>query len=136
VRSSPYSRFNPQFDREPLTAALAAQNVAYPFLGNMLGGKPRGTDYLPEDGARFSLIAETEQFRTALARLQEEVWCRRTAIMCAEKDPMHCHRGLLICPNMPAGVAIHHILADGSIREHAELDLPEWKDDTDEQCLF
>jgi uncharacterized protein (DUF488 family) len=81
VRSSPYSRFNPQVNRGPLTAAPAAQNVAYPFLGNMLGGKPRGTDYLPEDGARFSLIAETEQFRTGLDRLQEEVWCRRTAIM-------------------------------------------------------
>jgi uncharacterized protein (DUF488 family) len=136
VRSTPYSRFNPQFNREPLNAALAARNIAYLFLGNMLGGKPRDRDYPADGRARFALIAGSERFRAGLARLLEETKRRRTAIMCAEKDPAHCHRGLLICPNIPAGVAIHHILADGSIRDHVGIAAQEQEEDAGQQSLF
>jgi uncharacterized protein (DUF488 family) len=121
VRSTPYSRFNPQFNRESLIAALEAQGIAYLFLGNDLGGKPRDSSYPADDGARFALMAKSERFRSGLERLLEESRGRRTAVMCAEKDPGQCHRGLLICPNLPAGVAIHHILADGSSKDHAKL---------------
>jgi hypothetical protein len=56
--------------------------------------------------------------------------------MCAEKDPGQCHRGLLICPNLPAGVAIHHILADGSAKDHAELAEERGADDAGQPPLF
>ena len=136
VRSTPYSRFNPQFNRESLTAALEARGVAYLFLGNELGGKPRDGDYPADDGARFALIAKSERFRTGLEHLLEEARIRRTVIMCAEKNPGQCHRGLLICPNLPAGVAIHHILADGSAKEHAELAAERGADDAGQPLLF
>jgi len=136
VRSTPYSRFNPQFNRESLTAALEAQGIAYLFLGNELGGKPRGGDYPADDRARFALMAKSERFRSGLERLLEEARGRRTAVMCAEKDPGQCHRGLLICPNLPAGVAVHHILADGSAKDHAELAEERGMNDTGQPPLF
>ena len=136
VRSTPYSRFNPQFNRESLTAALEAQGIAYLFLGNELGGKPRDGDYPADDGARFALMAKSERFRRGLERLLEEARSRRTAVMCAEKDPGQCHRGLLICPNLPAGVAVHHILADGSARDHTELAEERGANDAGQPLLF
>jgi uncharacterized protein (DUF488 family) len=118
VRSTPYSRFNPQFNREPLQAALEAGGVGYLYLGESLGGKPREPGYPAGDAARFALIAASDRFRAGMDRLVEASRARRTAVMCAEKDPARCHRGRLICPNLPDGVAVRHILADGSLTAH------------------
>jgi uncharacterized protein (DUF488 family) len=118
VRSTPYSRFNPQFNREPLQAALEAGGVGYLCLGESLGGKPREPGYPAGDAARFAVIAASDRFRAGMDRLVEESRARRTAVMCAEKDPARCHRGHLICPNLPDGVAVRHILADGSLTAH------------------
>lgn len=115
VRSTPYSRFNPQFNREPLGAALEARGIGYLYLGESLGGKPRESGYPADAAARFALIAAGMRFREGLDRLLRESRARRTAIMCAEKDPARCHRGLLICPNLPQDVTVRHILADGSL---------------------
>src|SRR5439155_24000994 len=40
VRSSPYSRRLPQFNRAALEASLRAAGIAYVFLGAELGGRP------------------------------------------------------------------------------------------------
>ena len=120
VRSTPYSRFNRQFNREPLQTALETHGIAYLFLGESLGGKPHEAGYPADDAARFALIEKGDRFRAGLERLLRESRTRRTAIMCAEKDPAHCHRGLLICPNLPNEVKVGHILADGSLTERLE----------------
>jgi hypothetical protein len=39
VRSSPYSQFNPHFNREPLQLALRQQGISYVFLGEELGAR-------------------------------------------------------------------------------------------------
>lgn len=121
VRSTPYSRFNPHFNREPLRAAIEAAGIGYLYLGEWLGGKPRDPGYPTDDAARFALIAASDRFRAGLERLMQESRARRTAVMCAEKDPARCHRGLLICPNLPGEVTVRHILADGSLAAHPDL---------------
>lgn len=129
VRSTPYSRFNPQFNREPLRAALEAAGVGYVYLGESLGGKPREPGYPPDDAARFAVIAAGDRFRAGLDRLVRESRARRTAVMCAERDPARCHRGLLICPTLPEEVTIRHILADGSLMAHLDPAHPTAGDD-------
>ena len=136
VRSTPYSRFNPQFNRELLHAALEARGIAYLYLGDLLGGKPREPGYPADDAARFALIATGDRFRAGLERLLRESRAHRTAVMCAEKDPARCHRGLLICPNLPAEVTVRHILADGSLRDRVGRDENDALDDQRQQALF
>lgn len=136
VRSTPYSRFNPQFNREPLREALEERGIAYLYLGDSLGGKPRESGYPAADAARFALIATGDRFRAGLGRLVRESRAHRTAVMCAEKDPARCHRGLLICPNLPAGVTVRHILADGSLTERVGSDANSGPDDERQQALF
>jgi uncharacterized protein (DUF488 family) len=132
VRSTPYSRFNPKFNRESLASALGERGIAYLYLGEELGGKPREPGLPADDAARFSLIAKGARFQSGLERLLSEVQVQRTAIMCAEKDPARCHRSHLVCRHIPREIAIRHILADGSTLDQripgvGEASPPDWQ---------
>jgi uncharacterized protein (DUF488 family) len=116
VRSQPYSKFNPQFNRENIQRDLKQSNIAYVFLGRELG--PRSDDpacYI--DGqVQYHLLAATELFQAGLDRLLKGMQFYRIAMMCAEKDPIMCHRMILVCRHLRKKVdEIRHIMEDGSL---------------------
>jgi len=116
VRSRPYSRFNPQFNREMARDALKAAGIAYIYLGMELGGRPEDESCYENGLVRYDRVARSEFFRQGLARLKEGRETHRLALMCAEKDPLHCHRMLLISRQLAQeGIPVHHILADGKL---------------------
>ena len=119
VRSAPYSRFNPQFNRQALSQALADQELDYIYLGRELGGRADRQCY--ENGRiRYDWVAETPRFAEGLERLSSERAKHRIALLCAEREPLHCHRALLIAPALQQhGAEVHHIHADGQIETHA-----------------
>ncbi|MBT8367363.1 MAG: DUF488 domain-containing protein [Deltaproteobacteria bacterium] len=121
VRSQPYSKFNPQFNRENIQKDLKQSNIAYVFLGRELG--PRSDDpacYI--DGqVQYHLLAQTDLFQEGLERLLKGMQFYRIAMMCAEKDPIMCHRMILVCRHLRQEVdEIRHILEDGRIEELAD----------------
>ena len=63
VRSTPYSRFNPQFNRETLLGELKKHGIGYIFLGRELGGKPRDPAFPADDKTRFAMLGKSESFR-------------------------------------------------------------------------
>lgn len=108
IRSAPYSRRVPHFNREPLRAALAEAGIAYVWLGDALGGK-RGDAPMPPP----------DVVDAALDRLADGAVRYRLALMCAEADPARCHRARLVAPMLTArGLAIRHLRADGSLEDH------------------
>jgi len=115
VRTTPYSRFNPQFRREALAAHLQAAGIAYVFLGEELGGKRAGVTHAE--------VARSEPFQRGLARLREGAERYRVAFMCAEREPLDCHRTILVARHLKSpGLAIRHILADGGVEEHESVE--------------
>ena len=119
VRAAPYSRFNPQFRRDSLAERLAALELEYVFLGRELGG--RSSDPADYRGGRidYDRVRETERFHRGVERVVRAAERRRIALMCAEKEPLDCHRALLVAPALEArDIAVEHILADGSIESH------------------
>jgi len=116
VRSSPYSKFNPQYNREPLQRALRENHIAYVFLGSELG--PRSEDpacYL-NGKVQYGWLAKTEAFEHGLQRLRTGMKTYRIALMCAEKDPITCHRMILVCRALRSDpIEICHILEDGNL---------------------
>ncbi len=122
VRSSPYSRFHSQFNREPLAAALVGAGIAYLFLGEELGARRSEPQCYVENRVRYDLVGQLPLFLQGLSRLREEVARRRVALMCAEKDPLTCHRTILVCRNLRNELTILHILEDGRLESHEEAE--------------
>jgi uncharacterized protein (DUF488 family) len=115
VRSMPWSRFNPQFNRETLKSSLKAAGIAYSYLGDALGGRPSEPRFFCEGVADYRKMAKADAFAEGLQRLKTGSRKYRIAILCAEQNPIGCHRCLLV------GRALHssrqkivHLLHDGT----------------------
>jgi uncharacterized protein (DUF488 family) len=124
VRSIPHSRFCPWFSQKPLAATLSAAGIDYIALGNALGGRPRH-DRLYRDGvADYEAMAIEPEYVTGLDRLLDAAVRSRVCLMCAEREPLDCHRCLLVTRSLAArGVAVGHILHDGAVEAHAATEL-------------
>ncbi len=120
VRSVPNSRWFPWFSQKALAAQLKGIGIAYAAMGDTLGGRPR-EDSLYRDGvANYEAMAKQPQFRAGLDRLLDLMARSRVCLMCAERDPLDCHRFLLAARHLAEwGLAIGHILHDGTIEPHA-----------------
>ena len=121
VRSNPYSRFKPQFNREGLKQVLAACGVGYVFLGQELGARSDDLSCYQHGKVQYDRLARTGLFQKGLDRVEEAAGGDRLALMCAEKDPLDCHRTILVAPQVQAGgFTVEHILDDGALENHAD----------------
>lgn len=128
VRSQPYSRFHGQFNRETLAESLKCSGIRYIFLGKELGARRSERQSYEENSARYDLIARLPAFNEGLDRLRRGLASHVIALLCAEKDPITCHRTVLVCRHLRAEyIDIRHILEDGSVEtmEQAEARLLE-----------
>jgi uncharacterized protein (DUF488 family) len=124
VRSQPYSRFNPQFNREELAGELKKAGLEYVFLGQELGARSADPACYREGRAQYSLMAKTQLFARGIDRLLAGADNFRVAILCAEKEPIECHRTILISRHLhERNIAVRHILEDGSVEEHDALQI-------------
>ena len=121
VRSGPYSRWHPQFDREALSQTLKAHGIEYVFLGKELGARSEDPSCYEGDRVVYSRIAQTELFGKGIRRVTEGAAKYRLALMCAEKEPLECHRSILVAKELEAtGIEVQHILPDGNLQSHAD----------------
>lgn len=124
VRSSPYSQYNPQFNRESLQRALQEQGISYVFLGDELGARRSERECYLEGRADYELISQTPAFKRGIERVTEGAAKMRVALMCAEKDPIDCHRCILVSPYLRRrGLEVLHILSDGTVENHEQTEL-------------
>ena len=115
VRSSPYSRYVPQANREYLARALEANGIAYRWMGDRLGGKPQGVV------ADYDRIRASPAFKQSITDLLAQAATRCTVIMCSEGDHRHCHRYKLITPALlELGSRVLHIQPDGTVIDEEE----------------
>ncbi len=124
VRSNPYSRRNPQFNRETLQATLAARGVAYVWLGDGLGARPSDPALRRQDGGvDYKLVAASAAFRKGIERVCEGVKRHAVALMCAERAPVDCHRTILVARHLAAlALDVRHVLEDGRVVDHREIE--------------
>jgi uncharacterized protein (DUF488 family) len=121
VRSKPYSRINPQFNREDLRDTLRENGIAYVFLGKELGARSEDRACYLDGKVQYGRLAQTELFRHGLDRVQEGARNFCVALMCAEKEPLECHRTILVARYLETlGLEVRHILGDGRLENHAD----------------
>jgi uncharacterized protein (DUF488 family) len=123
VRTTPHSRHTPHFNRDVLGRELKAVDVAYVFLGDRLGGRPSRPDLFCDGVADYRRMAREPLFVEGLERVLKGAKSHRVALMCSEKEPLDCHRCLLVGRELAArGAKLSHILADGRIEEQWETE--------------
>jgi uncharacterized protein (DUF488 family) len=115
TRSQPYSRFNPQFNRETLKQTVSDAGIAYAFMGDSIGGRPNGEEFYFASGkVDYDLLEQAEFYRTGIARLLDFAADCRVALMCSEMDYHHCHRYNLITRTLvKRAIEVSHILHSG-----------------------
>lgn len=125
VRSAPYSKYVPHFNKEPLSGAVKAAGRQYVYMGHALGGRWNDPRVCFDDGTvDYALVSRTDEFRAGVATLLKNIRKgMRAALMCCEKDPYDCHRFALDARFIQTeGVAVRHILEDGSVIDNACLE--------------
>ena len=124
MRSSPYSKFSPQYNREQLERSLECQGIQYVFLGAELGARRDEPECYENNKVVYQRVSDLPAFQHGISRLKDGADKMRVAIMCAEKDPLTCHRTVLVSHfsrNLFSNTL--HILEDGSLEYRKEADL-------------
>jgi uncharacterized protein (DUF488 family) len=124
VRSSPYSRRLPHFNRQTLEATLRTNGIAYVFLGAELGGRPASPAlYAAEGWADYERVRQTEAFRSGMDRVARGLGRFVVALLCGEEDPLDCHRGLMITPALKeVGLPPRHLRRGGRVETTAQME--------------
>jgi uncharacterized protein (DUF488 family) len=124
VRSTPWSRYRPEFSQDQLASSLRAHGIRYLFMGSELGGRPDDPDCYDDDGrVDYRACERRSAFREGIARLQG-AWRagHSVALMCSEGRPEDCHRTKLVAAALVgAGIEIRHIDERGTLRSHDEV---------------
>lgn len=122
VRSKPYSRMNPQYNREQLKRGLKTRGITYVFLGLEFGARSEDASCYADGKVRYELLSKTEAFKNGIKRLNKGVEEYRIALMCAEKDPIECHRTILVARQLEiAGFEVNHILFNGQLETQRQV---------------
>jgi uncharacterized protein (DUF488 family) len=124
VRTAPYSRHSPQFNKATLRNELRQSGIAYVFLGAELGGRPTDKEMFCDGVADYEKMARTPEFLEGLKRVIKGAKRYRIAMMCSEHDPLDCHRCLLVGRALhERGIQVNHILSNGKIMKHADAEM-------------
>lgn len=124
VRSRPYSRYNPQYNRERLQQFLQQECITYVFMGDILGGKPKDPlCYDNNNRVDYAKIKNSTFFKAGIERLKNAyIKNLKAAIMCSESKPLECHRTHLTSKVLhEENILITHITEKGERLNHQEL---------------
>ena len=121
VRSAPYSRFQPQFNREVLTKSLKEFDIEYVFVGDSIGGRSSNEDDYENGRVVYGRLKKSDNFESGLERVVLGSEKYQLALMCSEKEPIECHRTLLVGQTLfERGIPITHIHGDGTLEKHED----------------
>jgi uncharacterized protein (DUF488 family) len=125
VRSTPYSRYNPGFNRDNLNRTLMENQIDYRYMGDKIGGRYSDPDLLFPDGTvNYEKVQSTEGFQDGIRQVMALIsGGKKIALMCAEKEPEKCHRFALISPVLQSkGISVIHICPEIILRANEDLE--------------
>ena len=125
VRTMAYSKFHPQFNKEPLKYFLNSNGIMYRQMKEAFGiVRPNSTLLNKEGYLDFTKIAQLSEFKEGIEQMIRGIEKGyHIAFMCAEKSPSDCHRSTLVARALKEkGYEVHHILWDGTIETQEMLE--------------
>ncbi|MBT3309787.1 MAG: DUF488 domain-containing protein [Gammaproteobacteria bacterium] len=122
VRSTPWSRFHTQFNQEEIKSTLKDQQIYYVYLGEELGARRNEREAYQRGNIQFERIPQLPLFQKGIERLQTGSSSLNIALLCAEANPLECHRAILITRHLQQDHPIQHICKDGSTINQQQLE--------------
>jgi uncharacterized protein (DUF488 family) len=122
VRSAPFSKMYPHFNRDTLESVLKDNKIGYLFLGDLIGGRSRNRSDYENGQVVYSRLASKDDYQATIKRVLDGSAKFQIALMCSEKEPLDCHRTLLVSQSLSdLGVEVAHIHADGKIESQSDV---------------
>lgn len=125
VRSVAASRYNPQYNKEPLSNFLKSNGILYMHLPEEFGARHTDPDLLDEKGkVDFAKVRKSWNFKNGVERLRSGIEKRYTIVlMCSEGDPFDCHRFSMITFALQQdGFRVFHIMKDKTLKSTLDLE--------------
>lgn len=137
VRSQPFSKRHPQFNKDRITLNLERANISYKYRGDKLGGRPKNQAYYIKDVVSYQLLSSDAEYCGAIKELISIASEKNVALMCSEKDPINCHRALLIGRSLKEkNIRVLHILSDGGIESQEDIEMKLLGEDSGQRSIF
>ncbi len=127
IRTSPTSRFRPDYRKAALELHLSQAGIRYLYMGDALGGRPSDPACYSGDQVDYGKVQQQPLYVDGISRLRqlleaEERPARHVCVMCAEAKPEECHRTRLIGQTLAdQGIEVLHIDETGQIQSHDEV---------------
>ena len=124
VRSTPYSKFTDQFNKELISQVLKRNGINYFYMGKLFGARQEDRSlYTSEGYLDFEKTRESEQFKTGLQSVIKGLnEGNNITLMCTEKDPFDCHRTIMVSRGFELeGIEVQHIHEDGHLESQKEI---------------
>lgn len=119
VRTVPYSKYQPQYNREDLTTYMQDHNIRYVYMGDALGGRPKDTSCYNREGKIDYEALKTKEFYIEGIKRLKTAYEKQVpiAIMCSESKPLECHRSKLIGRTLlQENILLKHIDENGRLK--------------------
>lgn len=102
VRSNPYSRHTPQFNTDQLKLLLENHTIHYLSFGEEFGARRSESETYSDGKVNFSKVMQIPVFLRGVNRIKDGLAKGyQIALMCTEKDPVDCHRFILVATFNP-----------------------------------
>ncbi len=124
VRSSPFSSFHSEYNKDILEAVLKKNNIYYRNYAKEFGARQDNFDLYTSDGyLDFEKVAKSDDFQSGLSKLRNSMKQGYVpALMCAEINPFDCHRAILVSRAFyECGCNVIHILPEGRTCSQTDL---------------
>jgi uncharacterized protein (DUF488 family) len=124
VRSIPFSLHAPGYNKDILKALLVSHKINYAFMGEYFGARPKNANLYSEKGyLDFDKVKNSKIFLSGIENVLKGIdQGNRIALMCTEKDPIDCHRAILVGSAFyERGIDVDHILANNTLQNHSVL---------------
>ena len=122
VRTVPASAHLPQYNRSILETVLKKAGIRYRHYPEFGARQEDSKWYNTEGYLDFERYMESEAFKSGIHKVQEGMRLGyRFTLMCAEKDPINCHRAIMVARGFSkAGNDVAHIRVDSTGRDYLE----------------
>lgn len=142
IRSVPFSRFYPQFNKENLAKSLDMAGINYIFEGDRLGGRIKDKEcfisrQIPKrknniaELVDFEVLKKRDWFNQGINNIIERSKSNCVSILCSEEQPLRCHRNLLVARYLfDLGYKVLHIRGSG------EIEGPSFKPQQEQISIF